>query len=83
MHRMPCSGHIKAKRPIPLTTPVILRPLIFSPLFLILATHAGRDKALVLGDGYGHRLLLICRLGPNLGHRAANWSSSCRPQTTV
>jgi hypothetical protein len=26
-HRMPCSGDIKAKRPIPLTTPQILQPL--------------------------------------------------------
>jgi hypothetical protein len=45
-HRMPCSGDIKAKRPIPLTTPQILPPLflflflflfllLFLPLFLI------------------------------------------------
>ena len=39
---MPCSGDIKAKRPIPLTTPQILPPLflflfllLFLPLFLI------------------------------------------------
>ena len=30
---MPCSGDIKAKRPIPLTTPQIL-PLLFPLLFL-------------------------------------------------
>jgi hypothetical protein len=34
-------------------------------------------------EPYGNRLLLICRLGPNLGHRAANWPSCYRPQTIV
>jgi hypothetical protein len=35
-HRMPCSGNIKAKKPISLTTPQILRLLFIAPVLLLL-----------------------------------------------
>ena len=54
---MPCSGDIKAQRPIPLTTPVILRPLFYRSCS---RSCFGQPFLLVAG-GIDYGVRAICR----------------------